>query len=576
MRSRRKEKYPVWCALLVTLLVAGVFLFCLVSIAKAPIHDVVVVDDDCTDDGENFDDTCNSGAAYIIIDPPEVQSYEIVAAAAAAAATAAPPNSILYRGVSLSGGECPDDVKEDGDHRGEFIPTLSSAELFIYKGMNTFRIPVVWEYMADAEGNMGFSDGLENVVYFRKINKTVHDLLARKAYVILDLHNYMRYNHPNISLDKTNTAKDGSDVITGTNAAYVNFWRQLAAYFHHPNIIYSVMNEPHDVHFNTLSDVIVATASAIRSVQAETVPQDNLDSLILVPGVYWDRIDTWFKEEINSKLVPLYNESISGRYAVEVHQYFDADKTYTGQYVDGECVAWEDFDAYWKIFRAWVIKHKQTVFIGAFGAPDTEQCRETLSSFMDALNELAYNETKGYGVIGWAAWGGGLPGCGLENAPMTLSPGGSANALMWNASLYENYLVPPPNSSIPELLASRAMIRVKNDSPYTLRYQQGYVPIQVIGTADVGPGSTRVLYASNNFSTPYEGISNHYYIVNQSDSLGFGVDRSPASPIRSSYSFTGRENNIGIDVEGSTACPINITGPDANTSDTRCFVVLQE
>src|SRR5579872_6050658 len=96
-------------------------------------------------------------------------------------------SGIPYRGVSLSGGEFVD-TAEHLASSGKFFAGINDAALFLYRGMNVYRVQITWEYLADINGN--FKTDANAQAYLAALDKTINILLAKKAFVLLDLHNY--------------------------------------------------------------------------------------------------------------------------------------------------------------------------------------------------------------------------------------------------------------------------------------------------------------------------------------------------------------------------------------------------
>ncbi|HDL85080.1 MAG TPA: hypothetical protein ENH11_01905, partial [Candidatus Acetothermia bacterium] len=100
-------------------------------------------------------------------------------------------------GVNLAGAEFGPDKEQDGP-RGVFgteytypiadlTPGYESPAYFLAKGMNTFRLPVRWERLQYELGKPLDKDELARLAL------TVKKLGELDAWVILDLHNFGRY-----------------------------------------------------------------------------------------------------------------------------------------------------------------------------------------------------------------------------------------------------------------------------------------------------------------------------------------------------------------------------------------------
>ena len=103
---------------------------------------------------------------------------------------------------------------------------------FVSNGFNTFRLAVGWAYLTD---NAATATGVLNSANLAEFDQLVTGCLNTGAYCIIEVHNYARFN----------------DAIIGqggpTNAVFAALWTSLANHYKgYGNIIFGVMNEPHD------------------------------------------------------------------------------------------------------------------------------------------------------------------------------------------------------------------------------------------------------------------------------------------------------------------------------------------
>lgn len=121
--------------------------------------------------------------------------------------------------------------------------------------MNIFRLPVGWQYLLNNKLGGTLDSG-----NFAKYDQLVQACLATGASCIVDVHNYARWNGQIIG--------QGSGP---TNDQFVDLWTQLATkYKNSNNIIFGVMNEPHDVDINKWAATVQLVVSAIRAAGATT------------------------------------------------------------------------------------------------------------------------------------------------------------------------------------------------------------------------------------------------------------------------------------------------------------------
>jgi endoglucanase len=210
---------------------------------------------------------------------------------------------ITYRGVNLSGAE----FKDDGSgaaRKGALAPKLQDAVPFIADGMNIFRIPIAWEYLADTNGH------INNDEYLQNVKNVVSDLSSHGATIILDLHNYMRYNNNDVSLDYLHTDKKGVDVIgvpgsTVSTAAYATLWGEIAKSFSGTNIMYELMNEPHDVDSALILQNYIAAITSIRTAEGA------IHHTILIDGNSWTGMHSWNDDNGNGSSKDLMSNFVN-------------------------------------------------------------------------------------------------------------------------------------------------------------------------------------------------------------------------------------------------------------------------
>ena len=546
MRPKKPVSFILY-VVIVSLFVLGITLFGVVSIAlQSPPPPPPSLFGNCIDGRENPSLTCNEGADFSNQPLPQ-------------------PTGVLYRGVSLAGGEFEGPLAPIG----AFLPYDNDATVFLHKGMNTFRVPITWEYFADINGVIN-----AQATYLARLDAVIGNLTSVvNASVIIDLHNYMRYNPTNVRLNTGNTDPSGSDVIgvgraAPTTAAFANLWSNIVARYSSPRILYALMNEPHDISFDTLVTNTNAALHAIRRQESGGPPH-----LVLISGNNWTGLHSWFSRDNfcngNDALFLDRLEDPANHYAIEVHQYFDADSS--GTYRTGNCVPTGEFnatfDAYWTSFTAWSRRHQLSVLLGEFGAVDTPICISDVTHLMDALTTFE-------NTIGWVVWAGGNSWGGYI---LSVAPSGPANALMNNHVLYENYLV-AHNDSLPPLNETPVAILIINESSENLHYVGGYLPSQFIGSADIRPRSgVGILYSNNNYTTPTGNLQIKYYTRNSTIPLGVGFKANQPNGLSYSYAWSNSDDVVYIlPILPPSPCPIIITGPAGNQGEVRCYRVVNK
>ena len=178
-----------------------------------------------------------------------------------------------YRGVNLAGAEFGVASDGTGQNPGTFgstytWPSATSADYFLAKGMNTFRVPFRWERLQRTRG--AALDAAE----VSRLRATVNGITSRGGVVLLDPHNYARYG----------TEFIGSGTVT--DAQFADFWSRLASEFKsNPNVLFGLMNEPYGLPTEQWVTSANAAIVAIRATGAT--------NLILVPGNAWTGAHSW-------------------------------------------------------------------------------------------------------------------------------------------------------------------------------------------------------------------------------------------------------------------------------------------
>lgn len=552
MRAKKQDKHFPWYVALLTCIVLGVITFSLVSVVTAPSLPVI---DECADGGENADFSCNDGEgdnAFVIPSVPLENPYAIPDSNLSALNGNDYFPGIQYRGVTLAGGEC----KGELGAGGVFMPVDNDAELFIYKGMNVFRIPILWEHIGYANGTFypGCCGAGTQTVYLTKLDALIKQLTDYDAIIVLDLHNDMKYNGTEIRVDPN---APGGYLGSGIG----QLWRNLAMRYPSPRMMYGVMHITVPESSFNIYNVVRAAVTGIRNAE-----QNGFVHYLLLPVV-----DIFAG---TSKPMVLTYKDIPNvkRYAIEAVAFFG--KSYQNVYPEDECLPANEyiqtFNRWWPAFMDWVRDNKQTIFFTEFGAPATPNCKIILSHFLAEIHKFPYTNEAGYGVWGWIAWAAGLPGCRLEHSIVSLAPGYPANTLMWdNTSFYPKYLK-PLDTPIPPLSPGRLAIRVLNTLPYTLSLLSGYVPFQIRGSANAGPGQYAYLYSSNKVNTPNNGLQSHYSVPTGRGYIGFGF--SPPDEQQKSEVITFVEENCAN--FANSPCDIVVTHDIVQSTGARCLTLL--
>jgi endoglucanase len=299
----------------------------------------------------------------------------------------------MLRGVNLAGAEFSE--ASPGVHAKDYIyPDAAyvtgyvSAAYFVGKGMNVFRLPFRWDRLQLTRNEPFDAAELERLL------TTVKSLraLGSHVHVMIDPHNYGRYGEHWI----------GSPEVP--IADFADFWRRLAPLFaSDPNVLFNLMNEPHDMPAEAWRDAANAAIAAIRETGAK--------NLVLVPGNCWTGAHSWQNEchGIANSVAMLDVVDPLGNMAFDVHQYLDRDSSGTGDTCVSESIGVERLTP----FTSWAKEHGKRGFIGEFNGGDNPTCRAAITRFLDHVEENADV------YLGWTWWAAG-PWWG--DAPRVLEP----------------------------------------------------------------------------------------------------------------------------------------------------------
>ncbi|MFO3707084.1 glycoside hydrolase family 5 protein [Xanthomonas codiaei] len=284
------------------------------------------------------------------------------------------PTGLKYVGVNLSGAEFNSRKKPGVLFKDYTYPAASDFSYFAGKGMNTVRLPFLWERLQPP------LNGDLDATQLGLIKKSLAAAKANKQFLILDLHNYAKYNGKRIGTD---------EVPAG---ALADLWRRLALEFKDDkSVIFGLMNEPNGI---SAPDWAAAAQGAINAIR-----KTGAKNLILVPGTAYTGAHSWRSASYgvsNAKALAILKDP-GNHLAFEAHQYLDNDYSGTKPQCTSDSVGAEKLRG----FTDWLRENKQKGFLGEFGTANNPVCDKALEGM------LTYMEKNSDVWLGWTWWAAG-------------------------------------------------------------------------------------------------------------------------------------------------------------------------
>ncbi|WP_428305171.1 cellulase family glycosylhydrolase [Lacipirellula sp.] len=288
--------------------------------------------------------------------------------------------AISYTGVNLAGADF-GEGSLPGTYGTHYIyPNNNEVEYFLDRGMNTFRLPFRWERLQRS------LSAPFDATELNRLNAFVNYATSQGGHVVLDPHNYARYN---------------GNVIGGgsvSNAQFADFWSRLATqYKDNPNVIFDLMNEPNSLPTEQWLSAANAAIGAIRTAGAQ--------NLILVPGNAWTGAhswsDNWYGTPNASVMLGVVDPA--NNYAYDVHQYLDSDSSGTSDTIVSPTIGAQRLAG----FTQWLKTNNRRGFLGEFAAANatfgTAAGQIGDEAITNMLQHVADNDDVWLGWTWWAA-----------------------------------------------------------------------------------------------------------------------------------------------------------------------------
>lgn len=288
-------------------------------------------------------------------------------------------------GVNLSGAEFAAD-KLPGTYAQDYIyPDVTEMSHFQTDGMNTFRLPFLWERIQPQ---------LFSPLDPAELQRIVDAVAAARSLgmcIILDVHNFGQYRGQPL-----NSAAVPAWALT-------DLWVRLLNAFNDPaNVAFDLMNEPAYMSIGDWANAAQNTLNVLRLYGAR--------HLVLVAGGSWSGAHSWYAKSNGISNADAFQsfQDPANNYMIEVHQYADADFSGTGD----SCVDPASLSAIMANITQWANTTQKRLFLGEFGVPDNAPCLSALSAIVNGAGSSPV----------WGGWTYWAAGAWLATYPFTIQP----------------------------------------------------------------------------------------------------------------------------------------------------------
>ncbi|KAG1790655.1 glycoside hydrolase family 5 protein [Suillus plorans] len=239
-------------------------------------------------------------------------------------------------------------------------------------GYNVFRLPVGWQYLTYNQ-----STSVLNETQFSNYNMLVSDCLSTGAHCEIDIHNYARY--------------DGEIIGQGgpSNEVFAELWYNIASYWQNEtNVIFGVMNEPHDIpNITTWAESVQAS---IREAGATT-------QMILLPGNNYTSAETFVSSGSAEALGMVRNpDGTFTNLIMDVHKYLDYDNSGT----HAPCVT-NNIEDSWYPLSTWLRANGRQALNTETGGGNVDSCVGYISQ------QIGYQAAQSDVILGYLGWSAG-------------------------------------------------------------------------------------------------------------------------------------------------------------------------
>ncbi|MFX0210328.1 MAG: glycoside hydrolase family 5 protein [Candidatus Hodarchaeota archaeon] len=309
-----------------------------------------------------------------------------------------------FRGVNLGNFlEAPN----EGDWSNGLIITEKHFTRIASAGFNLVRIPIRWNAHA-----MDTSPYTINDSFFNRVDWVINKSFQKNLSIIINIHHY-----DELMVDPE-----------GHKERFLGLWQQISKHYQNysQNLIFEILNEPHDNLNNTLWNQYLHEAIDIIRIT-------NPERILIVGPTGWNNV--W---ELSNLILPLNDANI----VVTFHFYSPFEFTHQGaEWVSGSN-AWlgtnwtgsqaeiEAINHEFNIAVDWAKTHNKSLFLGEFGAYQyayqngriewTTYVRTVAESHPEMWGWTYWEFCAGFGIMdnSLSYWYRGLLGSLLPDSPL--------------------------------------------------------------------------------------------------------------------------------------------------------------
>ncbi|KAI1384400.1 glycoside hydrolase family 5 protein [Hypoxylon trugodes] len=284
---------------------------------------------------------------------------------------------VQFLGVAIAGGDFGCQIDGSCSTGSTQLPLnndgIAQMQHFVKDdSINILRLPISWQFLVNNKLGSNLDSG-----NLARYDQLVQACLATGAHCMIDVHNFARWN--------------GGIIGQGgpTDDQFVSLWKQLASkYAKNQNIVFELMNEPHDLDVGVWASTCQKVVTAIREAGATS-------HMILLPGTNFDSAATLADSGGADQLLDIKNpDGTTDDLILDIHKYLDEDNSGT----HSKCTT-DNTDAFTTIAQFLREKGRKG-FISETGASQDASC---LGSFCAQNALINKNSDVFVGLVGWGA-----------------------------------------------------------------------------------------------------------------------------------------------------------------------------